>query len=202
MNRPSPRSYASPLREDQANQTRQRIVDAAAKLIVGGIDSVTMALVASEARVGLRTVFNYFATREELLDATWTSLNEQIGEMPELRTLSDLTTFIPDLYGRYGAIEDQIRAVMLSSILQASRKRQGSSRRRQLRQTLSDLIKCGDGRQERMARSAAYLMTIPTAMLFLKDNYELTTEEAAGAAAWAVEVLINAAKVKPPEVPR
>lgn len=196
------RPYVSPLREDQAAQTERRIVDAAAHLITGGVEAVTMPMVAKEAGVALRTVFRYFPTREELLDATWNALNAQLGDFPELNSLDELTGFIPQLFERYGSIEGQIRAVMLSSILQASRKRQGSVRRRKLRSSLEALIQVSDDRQERMARSAAYLMTIPTAMLFLKDNYELTTEEAAAAAAWAIEVLVEAAKTNPPKAPK
>jgi len=197
MNRP----YQSPLREQQAELTRRRIVEAAVRLVVGGVEGLTMPMVAREAEVALRTVFRHYPTRDDLLDATWMVLNEQIGDVPAFDRLRDLTGFIPELYRRYGAIEDQIRAVMLSRLMQASRLRQGSARRTALRQSFETLVQVPEDRAERMARSAAYIMTIPTAMLFLKDNYQLSTQEAAAAAAWAIETLVERSRTDPPKPP-
>ena len=51
-----------------AEQTRERILDAAAELIsVEGIDEVRIARVANRARVSTALVHHYFSTREELL---------------------------------------------------------------------------------------------------------------------------------------
>lgn len=192
------RTYASALRDEQAQLTREKILATAAALVTGGVDGVTMQSVAKASGVALRTVFRHFPTREDLLDATWNRLNAQLGETPELASGAALAAFLPELFARYGAIEDQIRAVMFSSLMQPSRRRQGSDRRRKVMAALERAIDTGDARADAKARSAAYLLTIPTAMLFLKDNYGLSTEEAAEAAAWAVEALIAAAKTQPP----
>ena len=185
-------TYDSPLRRAQADQTRQRILETTLRLIVGGVEGVTMQLVAKEAGVALRTVFRHFATREDLLDAAWHALNAQLGEMPELAGIDEVSAFIPELFERYAAIEDQIRAVMLGSPMQASRRRHGSVRARKMRQAIEAAMAAGDGRSQRMAASVAYVLTVPIASILLKDNFGLSTDEASRAVAWAVRTLADA----------
>ncbi|MBG0817752.1 TetR/AcrR family transcriptional regulator [Planomonospora sp. ID82291] len=56
------------LRERKKRETRQRISDIATGLFLArGFDSVTVAEVARTADVSVNTVFNYFATKEDLL---------------------------------------------------------------------------------------------------------------------------------------
>ena len=185
----NPTTYDSPLRRAQADLTRQLILETTLRLIVGGVEGVTMQLVAREAGVALRTVFRHFPTREDLLDAAWHALNAQLGEMPDLAGIDDVTAFIPELFGRYAGIEDQIRAVMLGSAMQASRRRHGSVRARKMRQAIEGAMATGDERSRRMAASVAYILTIPIASILLKDNFGLTTDEASHAVAWAVRAL-------------
>jgi len=55
------------LREQKKQETREAIVDAAMRLFVErGFEGVTVADVAEAARVSVKTVFNYFATKEDL----------------------------------------------------------------------------------------------------------------------------------------
>ena len=58
----------SGLRERKKHQTRQAIASAAFELFaVDGFDAVTVAAVARRAEVSVATVFNYFATKEDLV---------------------------------------------------------------------------------------------------------------------------------------
>src|SRR5262245_37487344 len=107
-------AYDSPLRREQAEQTRARIVAAALDLIVGGVEGVTMQQVAQAAGVALRTVFRHFPTRDDLLDATWQSMQVRMGETPDLATMDELMSFLPQLFGRYADLEDQIRGAMFA----------------------------------------------------------------------------------------
>lgn len=185
-------AYNSPLRREQAEQTRLRIVAATVRLIVGGVEGLTMQQVAAESGVALRTVFRHFATRDDLLDATWMALNEQMGEVPELRGMNDLTAFVPELFARYGRMEDQIRAVTFASTMTNSRLRRGSARSRAMRAAVEAEFQAGDERARAMAVATAYTLTIPTASILLKDNFKLSSDEAGRAVAWAIRVLAEA----------
>jgi AcrR family transcriptional regulator len=75
------------LRELKKEQTRQLIATTAFRLFADrGFDRVTVAEIAREAQVAEATVFNYFASKEDLfysrLDALGGRLTEAVGDRP------------------------------------------------------------------------------------------------------------------------
>jgi AcrR family transcriptional regulator len=66
------RAYDSPRRREQAAATRAEILDAAERLFLrDGYAATTMAAIAREARVALKTVYVAFETKPGLLRALW-----------------------------------------------------------------------------------------------------------------------------------
>lgn len=66
----SRRTYNTALRQELAQVTRQRIIDAARRLLVNGTySSVTMDEIASEAGVAYQTVYSVFGTKLRLAQA-------------------------------------------------------------------------------------------------------------------------------------
>ena len=66
----SKRTYNTALRQELAQVTRQRIIDAARRLLVNGTySSVTMDDIASEAGVAYQTVYSVFGTKLRLAQA-------------------------------------------------------------------------------------------------------------------------------------
>jgi AcrR family transcriptional regulator len=64
------RAYESPLRAEQMEETRRRILRAVTEALADPTTAeVTIPLVARRARVSLRTVYRHFRTREALFDA-------------------------------------------------------------------------------------------------------------------------------------
>jgi AcrR family transcriptional regulator len=69
------RAYNSPRRREQAAATRRQILDAAQKLFERqGFAATTMAAIASEAGVALKTVYVAFDTKSGVLRALWNLL--------------------------------------------------------------------------------------------------------------------------------
>lgn len=88
------RRYDSPLRREQAATTRRRILEAAERLFERqGFTATTMAAIASEAGVSLKTVYLAFETKTGVLRALWHVLlrgdEEQVpvGERPWFRAV-------------------------------------------------------------------------------------------------------------------
>src|SRR5919197_2626391 len=70
--RVKPRRYHSPRREQQAAATRAAILEAAQRLFErDGYAATTMAQIANEAGVALKTVYLGFETKSGLLRAIW-----------------------------------------------------------------------------------------------------------------------------------
>src|SRR6478672_9140777 len=66
------RSYNSPRRREQAAATRQEILEAAERLFgQKGYAATTMAAIAAEAGVALKTVYVAFETKSGVLRALW-----------------------------------------------------------------------------------------------------------------------------------
>lgn len=69
------------LREAQRELTRNRILDAALDLISEeALDAITLANVAARAAVTERTLYRYFATRDELIEALWPRINDRAAQ--------------------------------------------------------------------------------------------------------------------------
>lgn len=92
------RPYASPLREEQARQTRRRILDAALRLFhEQGYTATTMTAVAAAAGVSVQTVYKTFGTKPALVkrlhDVTLAGDDEPIpmADRPEMRRLREET---------------------------------------------------------------------------------------------------------------
>jgi AcrR family transcriptional regulator len=100
MTRPAEakRSYNSPRRREQAAATRREILDAARRLFERqGYAATTMAAIAAEAGVALKTVYVAFETKSGVLRALWNLLlrgdeeETPIGERAWYREVLDET---------------------------------------------------------------------------------------------------------------
>jgi AcrR family transcriptional regulator len=90
------RRYESPVRREQAAATRLRILEAAQRLFErDGYTPTTMAAIAEEARVSLKTVYLAFETKSGVLRALWHLLlrgdeeDVPVGERPWFRAVLD-----------------------------------------------------------------------------------------------------------------
>lgn len=75
----SARTYSSPLREAQAEQTRERIIDAALRVLGDRGAAFTMPAVAKEAEVSLPTVYRLFPNKESLTNVASEAVRSRFG---------------------------------------------------------------------------------------------------------------------------
>jgi AcrR family transcriptional regulator len=79
-------------RERKAEQTRLRILEAAKQqMAIGGPESITIQAVTEGADIGQGTFYNYFSSRDELIDAVIVDVVEGLG-----RRLDALTAGMED----------------------------------------------------------------------------------------------------------
>ena len=197
------RAYASPLRVEQMEQTRLRILDALTDLVADPTTGeVTIPLVAQRARVSLRTVYRYFPTREALFDAwaEWVDENLKIHLHSYPDKADRLPEFARELYRSYDESEPLIKAMLNSKAARAVRERTRRRRQRAFERAMSELTDELEPKERLRAIAVLYLLVSAPAWQAMRDQWGLDGGEAGKAAAWAVRVLTDELRRNPDSI--
>jgi AcrR family transcriptional regulator len=194
------RGYDSPLRAEQMEQTRLRILEAVGELLSDEtVHELTVPLVARRARVSVRTVYRHFPTREALIDAwgDWAgdTLRIRLHSYPE--TLEELVDFAPDLYRSYDENEALMKAMLNSNAARAVRLRTRRRRQRSFERALAELTSDLMPEERLRVFGVIYLLISAPAWQAMRDQWGLEGAEAGEAAAWAIRVLVDELRRNP-----
>lgn len=185
------RPYASALREQQAEATRHRILDALIRTMARGLAEVSMPAVAEEAGVSVPTVYRHFGSKKNLFAALGPYAARQAGLMPDIQpwTLEDEPELVRTIFHRSELIDDTLRAAMASRMGQEMRRQLMPVRLDMHRQAIArSLPRLGDEDLERFARILMLLHSSATLRAF-KDYLGASAHEAAEDVIWAVQAL-------------
>jgi len=197
------RPYESPLRAEQMEQTRLRILRAFTDVLADPTaEDVTIPLVARRARVSLRTVYRYFPTREALFDAwaEWVDQNLQIHLHSYPEQADRLPEFALELYRSYDESEPVVKAMLNSKSARTVRERTRRRRQRAFERAMSELTDELEPKERLRALGVVYLLVSAPAWQAMRDQWGLDGEEAGKAAAWAVRVLTNELRRNPASI--
>jgi AcrR family transcriptional regulator len=194
------RAYESPLRAEQMEQTRVRILRAVTELLADpATEEVTIPLVARRGRVSLRTVYRHFPTREALFDAwaEWVdeSLRIHLHSYPE--RADRLPEFALELYRSYDESEPVVKAMLNSKAARTVRERTRRRRQRQFERAMSELTDGLEPKERLQALAVVYLLVSAPAWQAMREQWGLDGDEAGKAAAWAVRVLTDELRRNP-----
>lgn len=103
----------SPLRRDQANAVRERILDATLEVIEAG-EEPNMRSVAQAAAISERTMYRYFASRDELFAAT-VPLVRQRASAPMAQDVAGLPDYVRRLFTTFDQNARLTRALIRAS---------------------------------------------------------------------------------------
>jgi AcrR family transcriptional regulator len=195
MSAKAARTYSSPLRAEQAEQTTARIVQAAVDLLSeGDASDLSMAEVAERAGVSVRTVYRSFATKDELLDGVidWINahLSQTIGVRPETR--QDYETTTAEVISEVFRIEPLYRALFATAAGRASHQRAAGRQENMRRAYAAELEGLDDGEARRLL-AVLNLVASSSGALFMKDYWDLPREDIGRVIEWAIRVLADAA---------
>jgi len=186
------RSYSSPLRQQQAEATRDRILDAVAQLVEEhGPEALSNRLIAERAGVTEITVYRHFPSRDELLTASWRRANEAQGVrggFPE--TLDGIIEGLAPLYQSFDKTPAHIQATITTPQGRAMRATQDEERRAAFLKAVDEIGDLDDA-ERRSAAAILQLLYSAHAWLSLREQWGMTGAEAAEATAWAARTLID-----------
>jgi AcrR family transcriptional regulator len=194
------RTYTSPLRAEQTEQTRRRILQAMIEVLADPTtEEVTIPVVARHARVSLRTVYRHFPTREALFDASaeWIEDNLRLYLHSYPETAQHLPGFALELYRSYEESEPLVRAMLTSRAGRAPRERSRRRRQSAFKRAMGELTQQLDEKARRRALAVVYLLVSAPAWQAMRDQWGLDGVEAGKAAAWATQVLIDELRRNP-----
>lgn len=180
------------LRDAHKALTRQRILDAAIRLVEAeDPESLTLGHVARAAGVTERTIYRHFATREELISAAWVRINETIAIRAAPETAADLVELPRHMFPSFDQREPLMRALLYSKQgreLRLSGNTQRKARvRRAVREARPDL---SDAEVTRLS-AVVQLLSSSFAWSVMKDYWGLNGETAGQAASEAIATLLT-----------
>lgn len=184
--------YMSPLRQQYAAQTRERILDAAITTLNDGTpEQLTIAGVAKAAGITERTVYRHFATREDLLRAVWPRMQARMGMSGFPDTVAALIATPQKVFPRFEAEEGSVRASMASEAGREIRRAANPERQKAFLGCVREALPQMDAATRR--RRAAVIQMIGSAhgWAAMKDYWGLSAEEAGRAAAEAIALLLG-----------
>lgn len=191
----SSRPYRSVLRDRQASETRDRILDAVVRVMARGVAELSIPAVAREADVSVRTVYRHFANKRELLTELQPYFARRTGmeAMPAPRSLDELHYGVRTLFTRIHEMGPVGYAALASPIGSTARHLRMAERRRLIREGVDaigpDLT---EEWRERMARLVA-ILTSSASLRMWTEHLGLTPDEASDDVAAVVRAVVTGA---------
>ncbi|MEZ5381578.1 MAG: helix-turn-helix domain-containing protein [Microthrixaceae bacterium] len=188
------------LRERQLELARQAIVDACAQLVTERRHlDFAMKDVAERAGVSLRTVYNHFPAREDLLDALGRDFDRQMAERggPEAADLSardDLGGAVRKNFALFEELNGVSEAFAQMPLAEIGRN---ADRQERTRLIVDHLVAQMPSVPHEEAQAIAVMLRhllSHRSWFWLTREYGLTTDEAGDVVTWAMSTLIDAAE--------
>jgi AcrR family transcriptional regulator len=185
------RSYTSPLRERQSEQTREAILEAiAAELAENGLQELHIPAVARRAGVSIRTVYRYFPTRDALLDAAEEWIDRSIGSADFSRPIDEFPSMTEDVFRQFDANETMMLAHWATSLGRDVRERGRKRRQQAYREALRDITSNLSRTEARAAHAVISYLLSSRAWKTLREEFGMSGAESGKAVAWALRALI------------
>lgn len=185
------------LRDAQAKLTRGRILEAACNLLAADGDpgAITFKSVADNAAVTEMTVYRHFPNRDALLKGIWEHLNAQIDPrigMP--RSVDELLKQHQSLFAGFDRLSTQIIAAIATPQGREMRASLNEDRKAAFLAIVTEAApQLTDGRRTQVA-ALLQLLHSAYAWASLREQWDLTGEEAGLATRWLIDLILENVK--------
>lgn len=185
------------LREAQAAVTRERILSAVADLLeTGGVDELTMPEVAEASGASLRTIYRYYQTREQLLEAAGRWIGEELLKHPYPANLDEVADLFEEGCKDFDERPGLVRVLALSQLGQEVRGYRRRERLESIRRSVRSELAGLDEQQLKQAEAVLAYLHNMLAYTFMREESGMTGEEIGEAAGWAIRTLVADLKRK------
>ena len=193
-----PRSYESPLRAEQRERTRARILEAAVELLADkALEELKIPVVARKAGVSVRTVYVHFPTKDALVEAISELLDERLGAITFPERADDVPAFAAGLFGGFDRDEQLFTAAARTKPGREVSGRRRGKRIKELERALAQDLADLEPLARRQALAAIYSMHGVATWRAMKDYFGLTGAQAGEASAWAIGAMLRELRRSP-----
>jgi AcrR family transcriptional regulator len=182
-----------PLRDEQTSLTRHRILEAVVRILATNVADLSVEAVARASGVSRPTVYRYFRTKRDMVEAVGQLYAERIGVDAafEATNLDELLALVPGIFARYDELEPEIRAAAMRSETREATARRPSDRVALSQSLLErELPDVAAAERERVAQVMTVLMS-SAVLQSMRANLELSPVEAGELVQWTVRRLIR-----------
>jgi AcrR family transcriptional regulator len=188
------KTYQSQLRQEQMKRTREQILEGLIKTMASGISELSIPAVAHDAGVSIPTVYRYFPTKRDLIEALGGYVVEKIGinvvQLPH--SPEELASSVREMFVRSEGFDEVIRAASVSELGKEFRKGGLPARKKIIEDAL---VPVADRFNEtdwiRLCNIVLVLSSSAMIRAFI-DYLDLSGEEAADTVTWAILTLTRA----------
>ena len=174
-------------------QTHVLILEGLIKTMAKGIVTWSIPDVAREAGVSVPTVYRYFRTKQDLVQALSVYVLQKAGlaNMQFPHSPEELISMVRELYIRSEAMSDDFRMASLSELAQEVRKEGIPVRIKVIEDALAPVLSSFN-EQDRLHLVRIVLLLTSSAMIrAFKDYLDLTGVKAADTVTWAILTLTH-----------
>jgi AcrR family transcriptional regulator len=187
----SSRPYHSPIRQERAAQTRERIVSAGAELAHSFKSwdwrDLTVRAVAEQAGVNERTVYRHFATERELRDAILGRLQEEAGVSVDGLELDDFAQVTARVIAYLSTFAVEPRVASDPTFVEVDQRRRAAL----VRALESRTPGWSELDQRHVAALLDVFWSVPTYER-MRGAWELSEEEVTEAISWVISLIEDA----------
>lgn len=187
--------YRSTLRQEQMKKTREQILEGLVRTMAHGIAEISIPAVAQEAGVSIPTVYRYFRTKRDLIEALGGYVVQKAGfamSQPP-RSLEELLAVVKQLFIRYEGIDETMRAAAMSDLAYGLRKEVIPIRQKMIEEALAPGIGLVNEADRIRLRNIVLVLASTAMIRAFKDYLDLSGEEASDTVTWAIRRLIQGA---------
>lgn len=181
------------LADRHSDLTRQVILDAAlAMLERGGVAELTVRAVAKHAHISERTVFRYFATREDFLDAVADALRARFALPDPPRDRDELLAMPRALYARFEAVSRLTRAALHTELFHRMRETLARSRWNAVQDIVDRLAPRRAERERRIAAANIRFYLAASSWHYFRFYFGFSLEDTIACAETAIRQTLDA----------
>ena len=190
------KEYRSSLRQEQMRRTREQILDALVRTIGQGVAGLSIPAVAREAGVSIPTIYRYFHNKQELVAALGGYLMQKMGmaSLQPPRSLNDLLAISRYSFVKAEDMDEAIKIVAVSELGSQMRRDAIPLRIKMLEDALAAELAPLNEQDRVRLRNMILVLTSSAMIRAFKEYLDLSGEAAADNVAWAVRLLVRAAK--------